>query len=282
MIKVIQFNRQLIKRLNQDDVVGLSAQLSYFFLLSLFPFLFFLVTLIGYVNISEQKVMGIVQSYAPEGAYEIIHSNLQELMNNQNGGLLSFGVIATLWAASNGINALIKALDRAYQVQEKRHFIIQRMLSVWLMFAMIFIILLSLLLPVFGTLIGDFLFSTFGFSETFLSLWHLLRWAISSILFFVTLLFLYTLVPNRPIRFKEAWIGACFATVGWQIVSLLFSMYVNRWGGFSATYGSLGGVIVIMIWFYITGIILITGGEINALLRERIVTERKLGEYIRG
>lgn len=268
--------------MNQDDVVGLSAQLSYFFLLSLFPFLFFLVTLIGYVNIPEQKVMEIVQSYAPEGAYEIIQSSIQELMYNQNGGLLSFGVIATLWAASNGINALIKALDRAYQVQDKRHFIIQRMLSVWLMFAMIFIILLALLLPVFGTLIGDFLFSTFGLSETFLSIWHPLRWVISSVLFFVTLLFLYKFVPNRPIRFKEAWIGALFATTGWQVVSLLFSMYVNRWGDFSAMYGSIGGVIVIMIWLYITGIILITGGEINALLRERIVTERKLGVYHRG
>ncbi|MFC0524466.1 YihY/virulence factor BrkB family protein [Pontibacillus salicampi] len=276
MRSIWPFIRSLWKRMGEDDVAGLSAQLSYFFLLSLFPFLFFLTTLIGYINISEERIMEFVHTYAPDGAYELIESNVQDILYQQHGGLLSLGIIGTLWAASNGMNAIIKAMDQAYQVRSKRHFLVQRALSVWLLFAFTFIILIALLLSVFGKLIGRGIFFYFSFTTTFLTLWEVIRWGLSSILFFIVLLFLYKWVPHVPLRLKEVWRGALFAVTGWQLVSLAFSIYVNRWGDFSATYGSLGGVIVLMIWFYLSGIILITGGQINALVKERYLVLSKI------
>src|SRR5699024_11788934 len=111
------------------------------------------------------------------------------------------------------------------------------------------------------------LFSFFGLSDDFINVWNTLRWAISSIVFFIVLLALYTLTPNVRIKVKNTLLGSLFATISWQLVSLGFSYYVSTIGDYSATYGSLGAVIILMIWFYISGIIIITVGVIIAVIR---------------
>lgn len=263
----INFGKDWIKRIGKDDVVGLSAQLAYFFLLSLFPFMLFLVTLIGYLPIGEETVnniIGFIGIYAPSDITELINSNINDLINNQNGGLLSIGLIGTIWSASNGIKAIMKAFNRAYEVDEDRSFIVARLIAIVLTIAMVVVIFVAFLLPIFGKMIGIYIFSFFGLSENFIAIWGALRWIISSAVFFIVLLTLYKLAPNKHIHVKHAMWGAVFATVCWQLVSLAFSYYVSSVGDYSATYGSLGTVIVLMIWFYISGIIILSGGVLNA------------------
>lgn len=269
MKQTIDFGKQLYTRIMDADVFGLSAQLAYFFLLSLFPFLLFLITLLGYLPIDAMAVTDFLGVYAPAEIMELINTNLTQLVNAQNGGLLSLGIIGTLWSASNGVNAITKSFNRAYEVEEDRSFIVSRLIAIALTVAMVAVIGVALLLPVFGRAIGVYLFSFIGLSEGFLSMWNTLRWVISSVIFFIVLLTLYKLAPNLRIQFKHAVWGALFATVGWQLVSLAFSYYVNTLGNYSATYGSLGAVIILMIWFYISGIIIITGGVINAVIKRR-------------
>ncbi|MCT2534437.1 YihY/virulence factor BrkB family protein [Aquibacillus koreensis] len=269
MQNIYEFIKRLIKRMLDDDVFGLSAQLAYFFLLSLFPFMIFLVTLIGYLPIQEIDVLNFIDEYAPEQIMRLLDENLNQIMNNRNGGLLSVGIIGTLWSASNGINAIVRSFNAAYNVEETRSFIASRLIAIVLTVAMLIVIIIAFLLPIFGKAIGVYLFSFIGLSEDFIQVWETLRWVVSSIVFFIVLLALYTLAPNKKIHIKDVAVGAAFATIGWQLVSLAFSFYVNTMGNYSATYGSLGGVIVLMIWFFITGVIIITGGEINALLKLR-------------
>ena len=258
-----------------DDVSGWAAQLAYFFLLSLFPFLLFLVTLIGYLPFPEVDIMRFVATYAPEGTVELINENIDQIVATRNGGLLSITIIGTLWSASNGINAIMRAFNAAYNVEEDRSFLVSRLIAIILTIAMLVVIIIAFLLPIFGRMIGVYLFSLLGLSEGFLEVWNTLRWVISSIVFFIVLLALYKLAPNKKVRFKNVVFGAAFATIGWQLVSLAFSYYVNTLGNYSATYGSLGGVIVLMIWFYLSGIIIITGGEINALLKLRTIEKNE-------
>ena len=196
----------------------------------------------------------------------MIEETLQDVMSNRNSGLLSVSIIATIWSASNGMNAIVKSLNRAYDVEETRSFIATRLMSILLTFAMILVFVIALLLPVFGKQIGLFLFSQFGFSDQFLTIWNGIRWAITPIILFIIFVGLYYFAPSKRIKCLSAFPGAIFATLGWVLASLAFSYYVGSFGNYSATYGSIGGIIVLMIWFYLTGIIIMIGGEINAFV----------------
>ncbi|WP_240620226.1 YihY/virulence factor BrkB family protein [Peribacillus acanthi] len=259
---------ELYERIKGDDVSGWAAQLAFFFLLSIFPLLIFLVTLLPYLPIHQEDILSFIRDYAPEESMKLIETNVAEIMK-QNGRLLSFGVIATLWTASNGINSIIKAFNRAYDVKENRSFIVSRGLSIVLTIGMIFVFVIALLLPVFGKQIGSLIFAQFGFSDEFLQIWGTIRWLLSSIILFIVFLVLYWIAPNIKLKCLSVVPGTLFATIGWILVSYAFSYYVSNFGNYTSTYGSIGGIIVLMIWFYLTAHIIILGGEINAMVSEK-------------
>ncbi|MGF3104358.1 YihY/virulence factor BrkB family protein [Rossellomorea sp. DUT-2] len=260
------FSKSLFSHISANDVTGLAAQIAYYFLLSLFPLLIFIVTLLPYLPVEQGDILGLVRDFAPGETMSMIEETLQDVMSNRNSGLLSVSIIATIWSASNGMNAIVKSLNRAYDVEETRSFIATRLMSILLTLAMILVFVIALLLPVFGKQIGLLLFSQFGFSEQFLTVWNGIRWAISPIILFIIFVGLYFFAPSKRIKCLSAFPGAIFATLGWVLASLAFSYYVGSFGNYSATYGSIGGIIVLMIWFYLTGIIIMIGGEINALV----------------
>lgn len=270
MEAIIRFMKELIERFNQAEVLGLSAQLAYFFLLSLFPFLLFIVTLLGYFPLDDRMIIEVLAEYLPADVVVMIDQNLNQIINNRSGGLLSISILGTLWSASNGFNAITKSFNKAYRVNVTRNFILGRLIAIGLMLTIILAILFALLLPVFGKVIGENILILIPLPESFLNLWDLLRWVTSSVMFFIVFYVLYKLAPNTKIRENFVIWGTLFATISWQIVSYAFSFYVETLGNFSITYGSLGTVIILMIWFYISGIIITTGGVINALMTEKM------------
>jgi membrane protein len=261
---VTAFLKQLLDQIQQDNATDLAAQLAYYFLLSLFPFLIFTITLLGFTSITTDQVLDLVKRYAPGQTLQLLETNLHSVLEHRNTGLLSFGIIATIWSASNALNALMTALNRAYNVAVARSFLRARALAVLLTFMMIFVILVALLLPVFGQKIGELIFSLLGLSSTFFVIWTLIRWVLSFSIMVGVFVLLYYFAPNKRLRIREVAAGALFTTIGWQLVSLGFAYYVNNFGNFSATYGSLGGIIILMTWFYLTALTIIVGGELNA------------------
>lgn len=269
MEEIIRFLKQLFERFVQAEVLGLSAQLAYFFLLSLFPFLMFIVTLIGYLPFDDRMMIAVLAEYLPEDVVFMIDENLKEIMNNRSGGLLSISIIGTLWSASNGFNAITRSFNKAYGVKPARNFILNRIIAIGLMFSMVAAIIIALLFSVFGRLIGEYVLVNVPLPETIVDMWDVLRWVSSSVMFFVVFFVLYKLAPNKKMKENHVLYGTIFATVGWQLTSYGFSYYVETLGNYSLTYGSLGTVIVLMIWFYLSGIIITTGGVINAHFSER-------------
>ncbi|MCM3569205.1 YihY/virulence factor BrkB family protein [Neobacillus mesonae] len=261
--------RLLWHRISEDDIPGLSAQLAYYFLLSLFPLLIVLFTLIPYIPITQQDMLGIIREFAPVDAMVFIEKTIHEIMSHRSGGLLSFGIIGTIWSASNGINAIVRAFNKAYNVPESRSFIVARGMAVLLTFGMIFVFLLALILPIFGREIGEFIFTQFGYTDLFLNLWHTLSIVISAIILFIVFTGLYWIAPNVRLRCRSAFPGAVFAAIGWIVSSLGFSFYVSNFSNYTVTYGSIGAIIVLMIWLYISAFIIILGGEINAFYSEK-------------
>jgi membrane protein len=261
--------RLLWHRIEEDDIPGLSAQLAYFFLLSLFPLLILIFSLLPYLPIPYPDILGSIREFAPPQTMDLIEKNVNHVMNNRNGGLLSIGVIGTIWSASNGIHALVRAFNMAYNVKESRSFIVSRGMAILLTIGMIFVFIVAVLLPIFGREIGIFLFSYLGFKMEFLRIWEMLRLVVSALILFLIFTGLYWIAPNVKLRCRSAFPGAGFATVGWILSSYALSFYVSKFNNFSLTYGSIGAIIVLLIWLYISGFIIILGGEINAFYTER-------------
>ncbi|MGE7943185.1 YihY/virulence factor BrkB family protein [Lysinibacillus xylanilyticus] len=264
------FMQDLILRLQRVEVSALAAQLAYFFLLSFFPLLIFLVTLLPYLNFDTTQVYAFLVNVMPDEVYRLIENTLNEILTIRNSSLLSIGVLGTIWSASKGVNALIRALNKAYDT-ETRGSIIDRGLSLVFTIAFVIVIAVALLLPVFGQQIGHFLFSIVGIEEQFEIVWERLRWSMPLLLIFIVLMGIYWVVPNTSPRLKliGVWPGALFSTLAWLAVTYVFSFYISNFANYSATYGSIGGVIILMLWLYFTGIILIFGGILNATMQKK-------------
>ncbi|HEY2493044.1 MAG TPA: YihY/virulence factor BrkB family protein [Paenibacillus sp.] len=268
-VRLTGFFKQLYKKVRDDDVQAISAQLTYYLILSFFPFLIFIMTLVGYANVSMEERIGNLGDIVPAEAVSIVEEILKEVSQGRSQTLLSFGMLATLWAASRGINAIIKGLNKAYDIEENRTFWKVRGISLLATLVLGIVILLSVLLLVFGGWVGDQLFILLNYPSGFRDAWGLLQYIVPLLVMTTVFTLLYFIAPNRKMTFKEVLPGAIFATVGWITTSVLFSTYVNRFGDLTRTYGSLGGVMVLLIWLYISSIIILIGGEINATLANR-------------
>lgn len=263
------FLKELAYRIKKVDVTSLGSQLAFFFLLSLFPLLIFIITLLPYFNLDQSQILVFIHEYAPSDVAYLIETTLGEILSSRNTGLLSIGILATIWSASKGLNALTKALNLSYEKEESRSFIVERGLSIVFTIMLIVVLLIALILPVFGQQIGVLAFSFLGLEDGFLQLWTKIRWTIPPALIFLVFMLVYWIVPNIRLRLSSVWPGAVFATVGWITTSLGFSYYVNNFSNYSATYGSIGAIIVLMMWLYFSAIILILGGQINAVMKKR-------------
>lgn len=264
------FVQYLITRMVKVDMSGSGAQLAYFFLLSFFPLLIFLVTLLPYLNLGQDQVFEFLDDVMPTEILSITQNVLGETLSAQNGGLLSIGVLGTIWSASRGVDALMKSLNRAYDVDGKKGFI-NRLWALLFTVGFVVVILLALLLPVFGQQIFNLVTTYIAVDIEISAFWTLLQWLMPPTLIFLLILFIYWIVPNTDprLKFMSVWPGAIVSTIGWLGLTYGFSFYVNNFGNYSATYGSIGGVIILMLWLYFTGMLLIFGGIINAAILKR-------------
>ncbi|TCP26610.1 membrane protein [Scopulibacillus darangshiensis] len=266
---------QVLKDVQEDGVCDMAAALAYYFLLSLFPMLLFIISLIPFLSLPQDMIVQMIDSYAPGDTSQLIEGNVTAYLDHPNGGILSFGIIAALWSASSGTNALIRALNRTYGVDETRSFIRVKLMALGLTLALIFIIVITLALPIFGHYILEFIQHFIYIPDSVVSLINVLRWVAAIIIMVLTLMVLYHFAPNQTFNFREGLTGAVAATIGWQAISLGFAFYVSHFSHYSATYGSLGTVIVLMIWLFLTGIMLIIGGEVNAAFYRTRKNNRK-------
>lgn len=260
-------SKEIIKRFKYQNVSAFGAQLAYFFLLSLFPFLIFLISILSLFSISMDGAFNILSKIAPNEAIVIIKDYVENLLPTRSINVLSISFLAAIWSSSRGINALINGLNNAYEVQETRGFFKKRILAMFFTILVAFSIVLALTIPSMGM---DFLLwiSKFvGLTELMIKLWYYLRWLIIILILFLVLGVLYLAAPNKRLKFEEIIPGTIFAIFGWIAISLGFSYFVNNFRNYTIVYGSLTAIIVLMIWLYLSGVILIIGGEINSLYR---------------
>ena len=265
--RTLELLRDLYARFTNDDLLSVGAQVTYFLLLSLPPFLIFLITLLTFTPIVDfQSNIDIIATLMPANVYEILREIINQTIANRSGTLLSFGILFALWSSAHGVAYLIRGINRAYNQEETRPFLKLKAVSLAITLVLTFTIIFSMILIVFGGILGTQFFHFLGFSDIFLTIWSYFRLIIALIAIILVFIFLYYSAPNRRMRFKEVLPGAIIASISWVIVSFAFSFYANNLGNYTAVYGSLGGIFALLTWIYLSSIIFLLGAEINASL----------------
>lgn len=269
MSTIKDYLKEFMKNFSENDVTLLAASQAYYYLLSIFPLLIVCFAIIPYFNLDPNEVMNMAEQYLPGGMASTLEENIISLIETPKGGLLTVGIIGALWSASGGVSAFIQSANKAYEVEESRSFIVVKLIALSLTIGLILSLGIALLLPIFGNVIVKYIniFLNLGGATTILL--QVLRWCISIVVLTGLLIVLYHVAPNKNLPFKHILPGAIAASVLWQLISYGFSFYVDNFGNYSATYGSLGGIIILMMWFYLTGIILMVGAIINVMYHQK-------------
>ena len=273
--------------IQQDEVFGRAAQLSYYFLLALFPLLIFLTSLIGIAlgagSDLRQSLFSYLAEVMPPSAFQLIESTMLEISKASTGGKLSFGLLAALWAASNGMGAITEALNVAYDVKESRPWWKTRLQAIGLTTALSILIISALLLVLYGGKIVEALAANFDFGSAFVLTWKIAQWPIVFAVMLLAFALIYYFAPDLREQ-KWAWVtpGAVVGVVLWLLASFGFRTYLHFFDSYSATYGSLGAVIILMLWLYLTGVAVLVGGELNAELEHMAATLGVSGAKTKG
>ncbi|PRR84269.1 YihY/virulence factor BrkB family protein [Clostridium vincentii] len=258
----------LIIKVKKDDIFALASQLAYYLILAFFPFLIFVITLIGFINLNESAVMDGLSGLLPISVFELMESIIIEIIGSQNTGVLGVSILVTLWTASSGFRAVIKGINKAYDIKDDRNYIRRTIRSFFGTIALAFALLTALALLVFGDIIGKYLVSILPFPEIAGMIWGILRNVVVILALIVVFAIIYKYAPAKIIKWKEAFPGAVVSALGWVLISMAFSFYINNYSNYSRVYGSLAAVFILMIWLFLTSMIFIFGVEINSVLAE--------------
>ena len=267
-----------------DDCLGLAGQLAFFCLLSLFPFLMFLVALAGLVIDDPETVLRTLtermQDVLPGDVAELLVDYIDRTLRSATPSVLFLGILAAFWSGWAAADALIKGTNRAYDLRETRPSWKLAGLSVLMIWGFTLLIA-TLTLVVLGPEIGSYLLGPTWLPDAFVVLWGILRWVLAFLVVTVAHAVLYYLAPNADLPFKWVTPGGLSATVLMFISSAALRLYAANFGHYDQIYGQLGAVIVTMLWLYYTGLVLLIGAEMNAVLA-RIVEERKGITFVRS
>ena len=265
-----RIGKRFLADMKRDDVSGLAAELAYRFLFAVFPFGIFVAALTAFVapaiGIEDPtaKIMGAIGDNLPAQIADGIRPQLEAVIGTTRPGLVTVGAIAALWAATGGTNALIKAMNRAYEVEETRSFLPKTALAVGLTLLASIGVLIAFVTIVGASLLTTQVATQLNLDPGTVAMVGLLRWPVVFVFLSLAVGVLYKLAPNFHASWRWSFAGGAIFALGWVVATGLFGLYVANFANYSNTYGALGGVIVLMLWFYLSSIILVGAAALVA------------------
>jgi len=267
-----------------DNCLGLAAQLAYYFFLALFPALLFVVALVSFLPIAGlmETITGTLGRIAPGEVLTIIQDQLINIAHEKNGGLLTLGMLGTIWSTSSGVTAIIDTLNQAYDVMETRPWWRVRLIALALTVTLAVFIVFSFALVLAGPTLAEKVAVWAHLGPVFEWTWKILQWPVVFCLVALAVAIIYYYAPDA----EQEWIwitpGSVLATILWLIISLGFKFYVTRFAAYNATYGAIGGVIVLLLWFYVSALAVLIGAELNAEIEHASPLGKDPGEKVKG
>ncbi len=276
--------RRTAGQVEKDNVLGLAAELAYFFFLALVPALLFLVALASFFPIQQMtdRIVGALSRFAPADVLAVIRDQLQQISQNNNGGLLTVGLIGAIWSASSGMSSTMSTLNQAYHVTERRSWWRVRVTAILLTAALAVFVLISFALVLAGPAAAEKIASTVGLGPVFTWSWKVLQWPVIAALIITGLGFVYYIGPD--VQQHWIWIapGTVAGTTIWLLASLGFKWYVSAFADYQKTYGAIGGAMVTLLWFYVSGLAMLVGAELNAVIENASPLGKNSGERAPG
>jgi len=267
------FKRSLITIYNDvydEHLFVFAAGLSYYFVLSLFPLLISLASLLGYVPIPHlfEGLLSLMAKLVPGDGMSLVRNIVSDVVSHKHAHFLTLGLIFTIWTVSSGFAAMIDGLDIVYRVRETRPVWKTRPIALGLTLLAGSLLLVAVGLMVEGTYFGVWFTDRFGLNPAVLGAWHYLRWGIAVVFAVLAAQLLYHFGPNLKQRFRDSLTGAVVAVLAWIGLSFLLGSYFRNFESLDKTYGPLGAAIGLYVWFYLSGFAILFGGEINFLLSD--------------
>ena len=280
-LSIMDLARRVWSELTEDEVTDRAAALSYYFLFSLFPALMFLVALLGFLPLAglQERLLAYAREVLPPAAGVTMERTLQEVIGTRRPTLVSVGILVTLWAGSNGLASIMSALNIVFDVKEERPWWKRRLLAVVLTLGFSAFIVAALTLIVFGPKLGAVLAGYLGLGDLFTFLWNVVSIPIVIALGLLGIQLVYYMAPAGERRWRWITPGGALALALWLAMSFGLRFYVAHFGNYSATYGSIGGVILLMLWLYLTSVVILLGGEVDS---EIVAAARQRSETARG
>jgi membrane protein len=258
--------KRTVREIMQDDAQSLAAQLAYYFFLALFPALLCVVALASLFPLENftDEVVRRLAPIAPPEAIGIIERQMKSLSEGNNTGLLSIGLLGALWTSSAAMVAIVHAMNRAYDIQESRPWWKVRLVAIALTIGLALFILLSFTLIVAGPEIAEGLASRLGLGGAFVATWNILQWPVAFGLVVFGFGLIYYFAPDADQDWVWVTPGSLLATSLWVLGSVGFRIYAVNFGNYEAAYGAIGGIILLLLWFYLSGFVIVVGAEMNA------------------
>ena len=276
--------KRTVKEVRDDDCLGLAAQLAYYFFLALFPTVLFVLALASFFPLTNviDDMVRLLRPIAPPDVLRFLEEQLRQISNGGSGGILTVGILGALWSSSAAVVAIVDSLNRAYDIEEGRPWWKVRLTAIGLTVALALLVLSSFTLIVVGPTIAEHLASSLGLGPVFAWAWKILQWPVAFFLVSTAVGLVYYFAPDA----EQDWLwitpGAVIGTVLWVLVSWAFKVYVANFADYNATYGAVGGVIVLLLWFYISGLAILVGAELNAEIEHASPHGKDPGEKVPG
>lgn len=263
---IAELMRKVWRESIDDEVFGRAAELSYYFLLALCPLLIFLTSILGFLEGAREDLMNGMARVVPADALKLVRETLDDIASHRSGSVLSLALLLSLWSASSGVVSLMQALNVAYETRETRPFWKKRLVAIGLTLTVAWLLTAGSLLIMVGHRLGGWLGRAFDLSTGLAIGSSILGYVIGAALLFAGISAIYYFGPDSRDGSRPVKAGALFASTGVVIGSLLFSIYLRVAPSASATYGSLGAVVTLLLWLYLMGLMFLIGGEINSEL----------------
>ncbi len=259
-----------IRKFVADEGLVLAGHLAFIGLLSLFPFLIFLIALAGFLGQTEigTEIVAILLENLPGSVASALEGPIIEVLQETRGGLLTVGIVGAVWTASTGLESLRAALNRAYAIPSPRRYLRRRLESVLIVLVASGIIVMGMSGVVLGRLLWEDMGRLFDLPALAAPLWTAGQYGLSATLLFVAVTVLYWVLPARRLELRSLVPGTVLVLLLWLVAGVLFSLYLEHFDRYALTYGSLGGVVIALVFFYILGAIFILGAEINAVIAD--------------
>ena len=283
---LVDFLKLTYKEMNEDHVMAFAGNLTYRGLFAIFPFFTFLLSLLGLFNADDlvNTMVDKLSGVAPQSATKFIEGQLLSITQSQAESAFTFGAIISillaLWGVSGAFRSVMEAMNVMYEVEEDRPFWKVYGLSIFMSLAVIVLLVGALVLVIFGESIGVRVADLVGLGSVFATLWSVLQWPVVALVVLFAFALIYYFAPAAKQRFRWISPGSILAFVFWLIFSLLFSLYASMAGSYNETYGSLAGVIILLLYVYYSALIMLVGAEINQVIEWHIPGGKNEGEKI--